>query len=70
MRVTFNRNRRIGAPRFMTNRVLQTMLFGVDAHDPISLIAVASLLALAGLVAAAVPALRAASTDPAMMRAE
>jgi predicted permease len=55
----------------MTNRVLQTMLFGVDAHDPISLIAVASLLALAGLVAAAVPALRAASTDPAtVMRAE
>ncbi len=56
---------------FMTNRVLQTMLFGVDANDPVSLIAVASLLAIAGLVAAAVPAVRAASTDPAtVMRAE
>jgi len=54
-----------------TNRVLQTMLFGVDAHDPVSLIAVAALLAVAGLVAAAVPAFRAASTDPAtVMRSE
>ena len=56
---------------FMTNRVLQTMLFGVDAHDPVSLIAVAALLAFAGLIAAAVPAFRAATTDPAtVMRAE
>jgi putative ABC transport system permease protein len=50
---------------FMTNRVLQTMLFGVDAHDPISLLAVATLLAVAGVIAAAVPAWRAAATDPA-----
>ncbi|HYK06110.1 MAG TPA: ABC transporter permease [Thermoanaerobaculia bacterium] len=56
---------------FMTNRVLQTMLFGVDAHDPISLLAVATLLAIAGVIAAAVPAWRAAATDPAtVMRTE
>ncbi|HYR28862.1 MAG TPA: ABC transporter permease [Thermoanaerobaculia bacterium] len=56
---------------FATNRVLQTMLFGVDASDPLSLIAVAALLMFAGLVAAAVPAFRAASTDPAtVMRSE
>jgi putative ABC transport system permease protein len=54
-----------------TNRVLQSMLFGVEATDPLSLLAVAALLAIAGLVAAAVPALRAASTDPGtVMRAE
>jgi putative ABC transport system permease protein len=54
-----------------TNRVLQTMLFGVEATDPLSLIAVAALLAIAGLLAAAIPALRAASTDPGtVMRAE
>ncbi|HYC87913.1 MAG TPA: ABC transporter permease [Thermoanaerobaculia bacterium] len=55
----------------LTNRVLQTMLFGVGAADPVSLIAVAALLALAGLLAAAIPAWRAAATDPAtVMRAE
>jgi putative ABC transport system permease protein len=55
----------------LTNRVLQTMLFGVDAYDPVSLIAVASLLAIAGVIASAVPAFRAAATDPATaMRTE
>jgi putative ABC transport system permease protein len=56
---------------FLTNRVLQTMLFGVDPYDPVSLLAVASLLAIAGVIASAVPALRAAATDPAtVMRTE
>ena len=55
----------------LTNRVLETMLFGVKATDPVSLIAVAALLAIAGITAAAVPAWRAAATDPGtVMRAE
>jgi putative ABC transport system permease protein len=54
-----------------TNRVLQTMLFGVEATDPLSMLAVAALLAISGLLAAAIPALRAAATDPGtVMRAE
>ncbi|MFL6248691.1 MAG: ABC transporter permease [Thermoanaerobaculia bacterium] len=56
---------------FLTNRVLQTMLFGVDANDPVSLVAVALLLAIAGAIASAAPAFRAAATDPAtVMRSE
>jgi ABC-type antimicrobial peptide transport system permease subunit len=56
---------------FLTNRVLQTMLFGVDPYDPVSLLIVASLLALSGAIASAVPAIRAAATDPAtVMRTE
>jgi putative ABC transport system permease protein len=55
----------------LTNRVVQSMLFGVGTTDPISMLVVASLLATAGLIAAAVPALRAASTDPmTVMRTE
>jgi putative ABC transport system permease protein len=49
----------------LTNRVLQTMLFGIGAYDPVSMIGVATLLAVTGLAAASIPAWRAAATDPA-----
>jgi ABC-type antimicrobial peptide transport system permease subunit len=49
----------------LTNRVLQTMLFGIGAYDPVSLIGVATLLAVTGFAAASIPAWRAAATDPA-----
>jgi putative ABC transport system permease protein len=51
----------------LTNRVLQTMLFGIGAYDPVSLIGVAILLAITGLAAASIPAWRAATTDPAVV---
>lgn len=55
----------------LTGRVLRTMLYGVDALDPISLAVVAVLLAVTALLAAALPAFHAARTDPmTVMRAE
>jgi putative ABC transport system permease protein len=45
--------------RFMTS-----FLFGVSAHDPLTLAAVALMLALAGLVACYIPARRAMHLDP------
>ncbi|HEY0159085.1 MAG TPA: ABC transporter permease [Thermoanaerobaculia bacterium] len=51
----------------LTNRVLQTMLFGIGAYDPVSLLGVATLLAVTGLLAASIPAWRAATTDPALV---
>lgn len=46
-------------------RLLRTLLFGVSPNDPITLLAVASLLAVVGLLACLVPAMRAARVDPA-----
>ena len=46
-------------------RVLRGLLFGVGSDDPTTLVGVASLMALAGLVAAALPAWRAARRNPA-----
>jgi len=46
-------------------RVLRGLLFGIDPGDPATLVAVASLMALAGLLAAALPAWRAARRSPA-----
>ena len=52
-------------------RLLQSMLFGVAAADPLSFAAVAATLLLAGIGASAIPAVRAARTDPmTVMRAE
>jgi putative ABC transport system permease protein len=48
----------------LSNRVLHTMLYGVQAVDLVSMGIVTALLAVTGLVAAVWPALRAASTDP------
>jgi putative ABC transport system permease protein len=55
----------------MTSRLLRGLLFGVAPHDPVTLGAVALLLATVGVVACLLPALRAARVDPAIaLRAE
>jgi predicted permease len=45
-------------------RVVQAFLFGVGRHDPITILSVCGLLAVSGLMAAMIPARRAASIDP------
>jgi ABC-type antimicrobial peptide transport system permease subunit len=53
------------------SRVVESLLFGVSARNPVSLIAVAVLMASVGVVGAAVPAWRASRVDPAItLRAE
>lgn len=47
-------------------RVIQGLLFGVAPHDPITLIGVALLMAVIGIAACWIPALRAARIDPAI----
>lgn len=49
---------------WMATRLLQAFLFGVSQHDPLTVVAVSGLLVVCGLVAAVVPAQRAASVDP------
>jgi ABC-type antimicrobial peptide transport system permease subunit len=49
----------LGLTRFMANQ-----LFGVSAHDPLTFVAVASLLAAVALLACYVPARRAVKIDP------
>ncbi len=49
----------LGLARFMTG-----LLYGVRATDPVTFLAVASLLSLVALAACCVPALRAAKVDP------
>lgn len=54
-----------------TTRLIEGLLFGVSATDPITFAAVGSLLFLTGLGASAVPALRASRVDPVLaLRAE
>jgi len=43
---------------------IQAFLFGVGGHDPITILSVCVLLAICGLLAALIPARRAASIDP------
>ncbi|MFB3920477.1 MAG: ABC transporter permease [Terriglobia bacterium] len=45
-------------------RLMASMLFGISAHDPLTLASVASLLVLVGLVACYIPARRATKVDP------
>jgi putative ABC transport system permease protein len=45
-------------------KVLDTLLFGVSAHDPMTFLGVAVILLLAALIACCVPARRAANVDP------
>jgi ABC-type lipoprotein release transport system permease subunit len=45
-------------------RLLASMLFGIGPHDPASFIAVTFLLAIVALLAALLPARRAAAVDP------
>jgi putative ABC transport system permease protein len=47
-------------------RALRSRLYGVDPLDPLSLLSVAALLALVTVLAAAIPARRAARVDPAV----
>jgi putative ABC transport system permease protein len=45
-------------------KVLDTLLFGISAHDPMTFLGVAVILLLAALIACYVPARRAANVDP------
>jgi predicted permease len=47
-----------------TMRFVSAMLYGVSAYDPSTLVGVATTLAIVTILAAIVPALRAATTDP------
>jgi putative ABC transport system permease protein len=47
-------------------RLLAAMLYGVEAHDPLTMTAATALLGCVGLLASYLPARRAASVDPAV----
>ena len=49
-----------------TSRLLRGLLFGVAPHDPVTLVAVTLILAVVGLAACWLPAVRAARVDPAV----
>jgi putative ABC transport system permease protein len=46
--------------------VIRGLLFGVEAHDPLTLVGVSATMGVIGLVACWIPALRAARIDPAI----
>ena len=50
----------------LSARVIRGLLFGVEPHDPTTMIIVAAVMGLIGLVACWIPALRAARIDPAV----
>jgi putative ABC transport system permease protein len=52
------------AGAWLLSRVMQKLLFGVTASDPVTFLAVSALLALVAAVAASVPGLRATRIDP------
>jgi predicted permease len=49
---------------WVATRTIKAFLFGVDAHDPATILLVCGLLAVCGFIAALIPARRAASIDP------
>ena len=49
---------------FLTVRFVVTMLYGVSAHDPLTLTAVVATLTVVTIAAASIPAFRAASINP------
>jgi len=49
---------------WIATRLLKSFLFGVSQHDPFTVATVSALLLVCGLIAAFVPARRAASIDP------
>jgi len=53
-----------GGVAWMATRTMQTLLYGVDAGDPITFVLVLLLLAAVAAAACAIPALRAARVDP------
>jgi putative ABC transport system permease protein len=55
----------LAASAFLT-RLMETMLFGIEALDPVSFFVAPAVLRLVALAACLVPALRAARTDPAI----
>jgi predicted permease len=52
------------AASWFATRAIQAFLFGVDRHDPATILSVCALLAFSGLIAAIIPARRAAFIDP------
>ncbi len=55
-----------GLGAWLLTRLMQKLLFGVDAADPLTFAAVATVLAAVAAAAAAVPARRATRVDPAL----
>ena len=53
-----------GAGALAATRVLESLLFAVQPHDPITFIAVSAVLLTVMLIAAYLPALRATRVDP------
>ena len=53
-----------GAVAFLLTRTLESFMFGVSPHDPLTFTAISALLIVVALVAASVPASRAARLDP------
>jgi len=49
---------------FFTTRFVAAMLYGISAYDPWTLFGVVGTLVIVAILAAMVPALRAATTDP------
>jgi ABC-type antimicrobial peptide transport system permease subunit len=49
---------------WIATRLLNSFLFGVGQHDPFTVVTVSVLLVVCGLIAAIIPARRAASIDP------
>ncbi len=54
-----------GTASLWASRFVKALLFGVGPHDPLTFAGAATVLALVGLLAAAVPARRASRIDPA-----
>jgi ABC-type lipoprotein release transport system permease subunit len=59
------------AAALAASNAIRRLLFGVAPHDPATLVVVALLMAIVGIAACWIPALRAARIDPGVaMRAE
>ena len=52
------------AGAFVLTRLIRSLLFGVQATDPVTFVGISVLLALVALLASYIPAQRAARTDP------